>query len=271
MIRLAVSGVHGPALQQLSRRLRGAVVEPPGERDAAIVVDYTADAVASVEMFLRSGKRVLILATLCPSLPFVDQLVSYARGDASRIAIVNPLRYLPSRRLIKGEIDAGKLGTVGLVRIHHRETDDSVDRSALLCSHLDLATWLSGRQPECVYATTDGNTAYTQVHLGFASGASALIEVSMPRLAPAPMSYTVRPDYRSLLVIGSAGAASADDQMREPEGQLRLAVSAQEFVNDVAAGIGFASTVDQWRQALRIGQAVDRSLATHRAIWLEAG
>ena len=269
MIRLAICGVEGPNLQSLASRLRGAVVDPPGERDAAIVLDHSADAVATAEIFLRSGMSVLISTALCPSLQSLEKFDELYRRGTGRLAVLNSRRYLPSLRLIKEQIDAGKLGAVGLVRLHHWEPDDQVSREAALANGLDLVAWMVGAQPECLYAVADASGSYTQVHLGFAGGAAALIDVCLSRPAPAPIAGTIRQDYRSLSVIGSSGAAYADDTVREPEGRLSVAAMVQEFVDGLGSGRDFSPTVKDWQQVLRVAEAARRSLATHQAVRLE--
>lgn len=269
MIRLAICGLEGPALLALGRRLRGAVVDPPGDRDAAVVLDCSTRSIATAELFLRSGRRVLVTPAVCPSLELLEGFVDLCRVSAGRLAILNSTRYLPSRQLIKNQIDAGKLGVIGLVRIHHWEPDDNIHRGAVLSSILDLAAWLVGKEPACVYAVSDANPAYTQVHLGFAGGAAALVDVCMPRPWPAPVTGTIRQDCRSLSVIGSTGAAYADDQMREPEGHLACAAMTQEFVNGIQSAMDFGQTVSAWRGVLKIGQAVERSLTMHQVVRLE--
>jgi predicted dehydrogenase len=268
MIRLAICGVEGPNLQSLARRLRGAVIDPPGERDAAVVLDHSADAVATAEIFLRSGMSVLMSTAVCPSLQSLEKYVELCRRGTGRLAVLNSRRYLPSLRLIKDQIEAGKLGEVGLVRLHHWEPDEKVSQEAALANNLDLAVWMVGAQPSCLYAVADASGSYTQVHLGFAGGAAALIDVSLPRPAPEPMSYIVRQDYRSLSVIGSSGAAYADDTMREPEGRLSLAAMVQEFVDGLVSGRDFSLTVQDWRQVLQAAETARRSLATHQAVRL---
>ena len=269
MIRLAICGVEGPNLQSLASRLRCAVVDPPGGRDAAVVLDHSADAVATAEMFLRSGMSVLISTAICPSLQSLEKFVEPCRRGTGRLAVLNSRRYLPSLRLIKDQIEAGKLGAVGLVRLHHWEPDDKVSREAALANNFDLAAWMVGAHPACLYAVADASGSYTQVHLGFAGGAAALIDVSLPRPAPAPMAGTIRGDCRSFSVIGANGAAYADDTMREPEGRLSVAAMVQEFVDGLESGRDFSPTVKDWRRVLQATESARRSLATHQAERLE--
>ena len=46
-------------------------------------------------------------------------------GNEPHDVVINPDRFLPSRQLIRQQIEAGKLGEVGLIRIHRWEHNDS--------------------------------------------------------------------------------------------------------------------------------------------------
>jgi len=273
MIRLAISGVEGPALQALAGRLRGAAVDPPGERDAAVVLDHSADAIALAEMFLRAGKGVLLSAAACSSVELLDRLNSASAGSGL-LAVLNAERYSPSRRLIKEQIDAGKLGAPGLVRIHDWQFSPAAgavaDPQSWNCD-LDLTAWLIGARPERVYAVASTDHEYVQVHAAFPGAAMALIDRAC-----------VGNGYRSLSVIGSCGAAYADDHqnlqmhfysstraVRADEGLAGAAAMVQDFVNGLQSRCDFSATAASWRSTLSAARAVRKSLETRQAILLE--
>lgn len=273
MIRLAISGVEGPALQALAGRLHGAALDPPGDREAAVVLDHSPDAVASAEMFLRAGKRVLLSAAACSSVELLDRLISASAGSGL-LAVLNADRYWPSRRLIKEQIDAGKLGTPGLVRIHDWQFSQApgvvADSQSWNCD-LDLSAWLFGARPERVYAVASSDHGYVQVHAAFLGGAMALIDRAR-----------VGNGYRSLSVIGSSGAAYADDHqnlqmhfygstraVRADEGLVGAAAMVQDFVNGLQSRCDFSAAVASWRSTLCAARAVCKSLETRQAILLE--
>jgi predicted dehydrogenase len=273
MIRLAVSGVEGPALRLLTSRLRGAVVDPPGERDAAVVLSDSPESLATAEIFLRAGKSVLLTAESCSSVETLDRLVA-ASGGRRTLAVLNGERYLPSRRLIKEQLDAGKFGAAGLVRIHRWVANEIVDcrgtsRPWLL--DLDLAAWLVGAMPERIYAASSENALCIQIHLGFPGGAMALIGFAS--------GLTKGPGYQSMTVIGASGAANTDDhqnvQLHFPvyapraigaqEGLQRYAAMVQEFIDGLAGGRDSSPTLASWRQTLFVGDIVPQSIARGQA------
>ena len=129
-------------------------------------------------------------------------------GAEAREIVINPDRFLPSRQLIRQQFDTGKLGEVGLIRVHRWEprgsasADDVHGLPASLLRDLDVVLWLIGHSPDAVYAVeqTDSNPSnsrgrFLQVHLGFPSGAMALLDFA-DRLPPGE-------GYQSLSLIGS--------------------------------------------------------------------
>ena len=178
---------------------------------------------------------------------------------------------LPSRQLIKRELDAGKLGEPGLIRIHHWEAGGEADSghelpSALL-QQIDVILWLMGKSPSLVYAVEHGDTAksrqgrYVQVHLGFPGSAMALLVYSSQHPPGDP--------YRMLHVIGSAGAAYADDQQNMQllykGGQARGVIA----VEKPAVGHDLAGIPQDWKNVLAVADAVQRSLDSRQAVSLE--
>jgi predicted dehydrogenase len=210
-----------------------------------------------------------------------------ARQANVRLAVVNPDRYLPSHQLIQQQLDAGKLGETVLVRSHRWEpvaTNNRLGPSHCpgpLLRDLELALGLSGKPPNRVYAlerAIDEPNAplvrFIQAHLGFAGGGMALIDYAN-RLPPGDA-------YRSLTVIGSAGAAYADDHQNmqllyrggRPQavptrvGPRQLAALVQEFVDVLHTDRDTPGGVAAWRAAWTVAAAVSRSIETGQAIAL---
>ncbi len=207
---------------------------------------------------------------------------SAARQHGVQLAVANPDRYLPSRQLIRQQLDAGRLGEVGLVRVHRWRSGHSAGPQAApaaLVRDLDLALWLIGRPPDVVFAvehsakTADGVSGqFVQVHLGLPGGATALIDYC-DRL-PAGDGYD------SLSVIGSAGAAYADDHqnmqliyrggrpqaVRTDEGPQQLAALVQQFVDAIAAGRDLSPSVAAWQDVLGVVACVRQSIESRQAI-----
>lgn len=282
MIRLAISGIDAGVVLAIFARLRGAVIAPLDDCVAVAFLDSSLDtpAARNPEQFLHTQRHVLLSARGCCMWAELDRLKHAARLGGCRLAVANEDRYLPSRQLIKAQLDAGKLGAVGLVRIHHWESISTVDGAVSptmyesLLPGIDLAQWLIGTKPQVIYTTFDSSGSLGQVHLGFSAGAMALIDYT-ERLPPGNA-------YRSLAVIGSVGAAYSDDHIN---GQLlyqggspravwaeerlqQLAAMVQDFIDALAVGREFTSDV-AWESALEVADAVRLSFETRRAVSLE--
>jgi predicted dehydrogenase len=291
MIRLAVIGALEPRWQAAAARLRGVVLQSKPV-DSPATSQYDAAAFfgpldrARVEQWLDAGKPVL-LADACVSLPMMRELTERARRATARFVVANPDRYLPSRQLIRQQLDAGKLGEPGLIRLHRwepfgaKDTPAPEDQSGALLRDLDLVTWFCGKPPNLVYAvelTTSGSSERlgVQVHLGFPGEGMALVD----HVVHSPSDA----GYCSLAVIGSTGAAYADDHqnsqlvvrqgdvraVRADEGVGQWAALLQEFADACRQPLGQDSSLAAWHKALSIGEAVHESLRTRQAVTLPA-
>ena len=149
-----------------------------------------------------AGKHVLfdapteISGTKCGAL---------AAAGAANGAVTMPgheWRFIPTVAAVNSSLEAGNLGEPGLLRIHRwrADTGDEVDR-AMLMADLDLARWMFGQDPAAIYVVR--RTTYVQVHLGFENDGMAMIAHATGRPA--------NTHYDSLTLIGSSGAAYADD------------------------------------------------------------
>lgn len=296
MIRLVVFGDETACLAA-AKRLRGAVVEccldasclvvpPAGE--AVLLVEPHPQAAEVIQSCLAAGKHVLAVVQRELASAALQNLSALARKKRVQLAIVNPDRFLASRRLIRQQLDSGKLGEPGLVRMHRWEAAECRgDRDRLilpegLLRDLDLAVWLAGKSPQLVYAvehlpekrgTPGGRVLH--VHLGFAGGAMALVDYA--GCLPAGDGY------RSLSVIASTGAAYADDHHNmqllyrgdRPQGlpaderAPQLAALMQNFVDDLSAARDLSGSVAEWERVLKIADAAVQSLETRRAVSLE--
>ena len=196
---------------------------------------------------------------------------------------INPDRFLPSRQLIRQQVDSGKLGEVGLVRVHrwepivgHVSDVPGATRHVENVPHeinglptgllrdLDLVLWLVGKSPDSIHAVS--RFRIIQVHLGFPGGAMALIDYS-----------NQLPDgdgYQSLSVIGSTGAAYADDHqnmqlvfrgghaqaVRAEETGRRHAALIQEFVDGLQVGGDVKAIIVEWQSVSDLANAVTQSM-----------
>ena len=296
MIRLAVNGPV-EVWDAVSVRLRGATIAScydPGGRslspeafDALLIVEPDQAALSAVNQALAHQKPVLITPSPALSLDVLEQFTQAARQLGVPLVIANPDRYLPSRQLIQQQLSSGKLGRPGLIRIHRWEARGGLTQTPTgipvpLLLEMDLAAWLMGGDPDLIYATSPAPPARPvshgqtiQVHLGFPEGGMVLIDYSSA-LPPGD-------GYRYLSVMGSLGAAYADDQQNRQllyQGQHAHAVAAteglsacvnlaQDFVDSLGAGRDQSPSLLAWTRAVRMGQAVERSLSTRQAVSLE--
>lgn len=296
MMRLAISGIDETTGGQLATRLQGATLvnsAGPGSRASSTECDAVAllrsgPALASVaEEWLAAKKHVLLASEACRSGDLLERLASAAQQSGSQLMIASLDRFLPSRQHIREQLDAGKLGVVGLVRSHRwmpAATSGLAHATAFpsaLIRDLELAVSLVGWAPNVVFAASatlrDSNSAgrFIQTHLGFPGGAMALVDYC-DRL-PAGEGY------QTLSLICESGAAYIDDQqnaqfqysggpaqaIRAEEGVRPLVNLVQSFVDGLAESRDFSGSIAAWRRALRIATAVSKSLESGQPVMLE--
>ena len=293
MIRLLIATTEESRWRAAAARLRGVAldVSPTFEaHEAYHAVVFPGPQpidVRDVEPVLRAGKHVLYAAE--PTWGGeCEWLWAVADGSGAQLAIVNPDRHRPSRQLIK-QLLPDKLGQIGLIRMHRWEIAKGPPTPAPLpgplLRDLDMALWLSGRLPDCVYALEHGsnenneNSAargrFLQVHLGCPGGGMALID------------YDSRlPDgdgYQALSVIGSTGAAYADEHqnmqlvfrggrpqaVRTNEGVKQDIDLIQSFADGLRGGHDLTQNAAGWRDVHTVAVAVCESLTSGQAVRLE--
>jgi predicted dehydrogenase len=181
VIRLAIQ-LDAPFAERYAaaaKRVRGVQVVDEWSDAEAVLTTRAEDA---------EGRHLLLIPTL-----------ENVR-DVKERGVVMPAaewRFRPAIQAIHRRLKAGHLGEPGLLRIHRWGVE------AELLADVDLAFWIFG-VPIATHVMTQSDTGYRQVHFGFKEGGMALIDH-----APLP---TANPDgYESVSLIGSAGAAHADD------------------------------------------------------------
>jgi predicted dehydrogenase len=298
MIRLAVYGGHA-AWPQLRDRLQGAHLEgypgneiglPADRCDAVVVLEPCGNDVEAVRRWLSDGKHALLTPQPWLSGDALEQLSATARETGVQLTILNPDRFLPSRQLIKQQLDSGGLGQPGLVRMHrwqHREvgkigeagSEVAAPGQVPITQDVDTALWLMGEAPNVVYsAQRAGEEAglaadrSVLVHLGFPGGGMALIDYTN-ELPPGG-------GYQSLALIGSTGAAHADDHqnmqllfrggppraIRVDESSRQTLALVQSFVSDLEQERDLWGSVSAWQMAITVADAANRSADSGRAI-----
>jgi predicted dehydrogenase len=226
---------------------------------------------------------VLLIAGPWLSDSALGLLSTAARRAGVRLAVLNLERFVPSRRLIREQLESGRLGAPGVVRMHRwdHSTSSGDEMPASLILDVDVALWLVGETPDRVYAVEvqhEGRVGASgrliQLHLGFPGGGMALID------------YAERPravdGYQSLSVIGSSGAAYADDHqnmqllfgnagpphaIRVSERAIALVALVQSFVNELdQPDAERADSSAAWTRVLGVALAARQSVASGRAV-----
>ena len=184
-------------------------------------------------------------------------------------------RFLPGVATIKENLASGRLGALGLLRIHRwtprRDSTSPAQETTLgsVVEEVDLARWLFDSAPATIHAAGRdlGEGYYLQVHFGFPGGGMALID-------RAPLPARSRP-YFSISAIGASGAAYADDHHNTHlvfgDGEPTALISDQEsealrgqletFLEAIAAGNAATVAGNGERQLIEITTAIRRSLS----------
>ena len=171
-------------------RVDGVVIGGPIERRAERVTGH-----------LRAGVAVLAAAPLSAEAAEHDALVQDAEEGPGRLLLAYRQRWRPEVAAVCAAAAAGELGRSGLIRLHSWRVSDQGGEAATaaLRDTVDTVLRVAGTAPEAVHAAGDG--ACLLVHVGFAGGGMALLDLAISPAEP----------YDSLTVIGADGAAHAED------------------------------------------------------------
>ena len=257
----------------------------------AVLIDWANEAHEElVGEAARAGKHVLVEPPLTLSTSEADAAIAACRSAGVRLMVGHSARFLDSLQTVKKSLESGKLGEPGLLRVHRWEAlqlERDNDRSGgtvlnRVIREIDAAIWLFGDMPTEVYAVGRRQSNlerrvpdYVQVHLGFPDGGMALIDYSM--------ALPQGPGYFSLSVIGSSGAAYADDHhnmqllydggdpsaMKAGEGDGHMVAQLQEFVDAIQEEREPAVTGADARASVQVAEAVQESMASGQAARLE--
>ncbi len=223
----------------------------------------------------RAGKHVFIAGISGITAAQIDEVIDAAEAAGAKLMVGLATRYLPAQQTVKNAIASGDLGELGLVRIHRWEAGTNGSHViGRITSDIDVANWLFESLPTEIYATGRRDD-YLQVHLGFKNGGMALIDCSSSLPAGA--------DYFSLSVIGSTGAATADDHhnmnliyrggsplaVTVGQGVSYIRAQIQEFVDAIEEHRPPATAGIDWRNALLVADAARKSKASGRSLKLE--
>ena len=262
----------------------------------AVVVDAPVDRRAQLAVTAaKAGKHMLVETPIATSTVEANAVVDAAEDSGVRLMAGNLARFAPAGATVKEALDSGELGEPGLLRIHRWESLDTGSWPALgqeqgsvavrnLSAEIDLAIWLYGGLPTEVYAT-GGRVShggidqpdYVQVHLGFEGDRMSVIDYSA--------SLPPGPGYHFLSMIGSKGAAYADDHhnvnlvygdggtraLGAGQGVGHILAQLQEFVDAVSEDRDPASTGADGRSALQVAEAAAESMSCGRTARLVGG
>ena len=253
----------------------------------AVIITTEADTHASlVRRAVQAGKHVLVEPPLALAADEAKQVAAAGRDAGVRVMLAHPARFQADHRAVKASLDDGELGRPGLLRVHHWfPANDGSERAAHAgLAALDLALWVFGGLPTHVYAvarpvetTSLSEAEYAQLHLGFAGGGMALIDLAH--------TLPTGDGYDSLTLIGSLGAAHADDHhnvqllyggghaqavLTEPDESV-VALELAEFAAAIAEQREPAVGGHDGYAALLVADAVASSLAAEAAVTLTEG
>ena len=249
----------------------------------------------------QAGKHILVESPLALSSKAAQSVLDECSRSGVRLMVGQAARFWPSVQTVKENLDAGRLGQPGLLRIHRWERPGSAGASpsrpdafsigALreggtllgLIREIDLACWLFGHRPTDVFAvgrrshTQLADWDYVQLHLGFPNGGMALIDYS--RTLPQGDGYF------SLSMLGSAGAAYADDHHNMQllyggghpsafvtgQGDKAMLSQLQEFIDAVEENREPLVTGADGLVAIQVSEAAAESIASGQAVYLARG
>jgi hypothetical protein len=290
MVRLALAnaGQLGAAIVRVAPRLKGGAI--------AAVVD--ADGDVAKDLSRQLGAAITATATDRLHEQYEDAFDAWVAATPAGLLITphgrrplelrperwddNPAgwlwghehRFLSSVRTVQESVASGKLGDVGLVRIHQWQAQRSGDARAALSAQLDVACWLIGQAPTVLFAQSRAGAPrdYVQVHLGFADDRMAVIDSAA--------SLPDGDDYYTLSVIGATGASYADDHhnqqllfgggrpqaIRTSQGDAALLGALQEFIDATAKSRPPSCGAAEWQRAQRLSAAVESSLSSGQSV-----
>ncbi len=228
-------------------------------RDAdfdAVIVNTPNDSHAHIALTaIRAGRHVLVEKPLALSADEGGEVKQAAERADVRLMAAHTLRFMPANVQVHRALAAGELGKPGMLRSHRwlrrfpgppAGWKHDQARSGGLAVHegvheIDQALWLLGERPTFVHALAGPDLL--QIHLGYESGAMAICGIAT--------GLPLGSGYYSLALIGSLGAAYADDHHN-----VHLVYRGgrpQAFVSDQRA-IAVRAQIDEFAGAINEGR-----------------
>ncbi|MEO2020501.1 MAG: hypothetical protein ABGX05_01655 [Pirellulaceae bacterium] len=295
MVRLALIGTGDGVdrVRALMPRIEGALVTVVASSAGEVVTDHAMQCDAAIlvgdatpgdcEMLVAAGKHLLVPLDSPMDSEAIQGLLEQCREQAIRLMVAGTDRLDPSLEATQESLVSGELGDPGLVRIHRWSTtgDPPLTASGML-RDLDLVLNVFQSLPQEVYAVGrsvlgDTERDYLQVHLGFHGGGMAVID----------RSGTLPPGdgYFSFSVIGSAGAAYADDHRNKQlvyRGEHPSAIGTgsedlgcvgqlQEFCDAIRQQRDPLVTAADWLAVALVSEAVMHSIDSGEVVTMSTG
>lgn len=220
----------------------------------------------------QSVKHLLVASPIAETEKQARELVDACRKNGATIMPGLSMRFEPSQVSIMRALSDGKLGDPGLLRIHlwQRLTDGGAGFSEEAVAASDLANWFFGSLPERVYAVEKSGTL--QIHLGFDKGGMSIVDVVS--------SLPDGDSYESVSMIGSTGAAYADDHHNRNllfsggvpsaivtgQGEFQLLRQLLEFASSIEEARAPTVSGEDGIRALRVAEAAKNSAASGNAL-----
>jgi len=268
------------------------------EFDAVLVHTPLDHRAATARRAATAGKHVFLAAPIAPSVAEAEMVIDACCSAGVMLMLGETVRFRPSIAAVKLALDSRKLGDPALLRVHswepHRAATSGKSPAPTelfgdiiwtrAAQHLDLAQWIFRGPPTEIFVLGRNGPAegsrgpeYVQIHLGFPHGGMALI--SLAESLPDGESYD------SLSLVGSTGAAYADDHyqthllyrggtpaaLKTGEGIMAITAELREFIDAITSNRAPAVTGADGKAALQLAEAVRRSWVDRRMVRLEGG
>ncbi len=187
-----------------------------GDGFDAVIVNTPNDSHAAIALTaISAGRHVLVEKPLALSADEAVAVQQAATRADVRLMAAHTLRFMPANVQVQRALAAGELGRPGMLRSHrwlrrfpgppggwkhdHARTGGLAVHEGV--HEIDQALWLIDERPTHVHALA--KPELLQIHLGYASGAMAICGIAT--------GLPLGSGYYSLALIGSLGAAYADD------------------------------------------------------------
>src|SRR5919107_3321996 len=237
------------------------------------------------------GKHVILEKPIARTIEDAREILDAFSGEGPRLFVGHVVRFFPEYVAIKEKIDAGDLGTIGVVRTSRRSpfllgwndwyADWRLSGGVLLdlvIHDFDFLRWALG-EVERVYARgmlgrEYNRLDYVYVTLRFESGAIAHVEGHWGY--PGPFNYSIEvAGSDALLTVDSTEPASLKLISGAPKegpdlasGKSPYEKELEHFIHCIATGEESIVEAHDAREALRIGLAATESVLTGKPVTL---